>query len=396
MENSYFWDAKKVGDTYDRTYNSDDFSKLFGGFWEDGIIQNSSTALLVEPLENSMAVIVNAGDALIRGRYYNNSEDRKLVLDVSQHESRIDFIALRFDRSKREIKLRVLKGLEGAGEPSYANTETIKDLILAKVKVPAHSTYLDDSMVEDCRGTNLAPWMNSTYSLDVLNQQFYDWFNNVKGTLEGDVAANLEREIQAVNTIAANNQMAIKANTDAIEALKQNTSMKSEIIDAIYPIGSIYLSANAANPSTFLGGSWKQITNGVLACAGTDGFAALGNSGGSNNISEAQLPSHTHTGTTSSAGAHTHTASSNKTGNHHHGTGWDADVGAGSARWGVHLAGVSGAKKIVNTGDAGSHSHTITVNSGGAHTHSFTTDATGSNKPFYPLHYSVNVWQRIG
>ena len=237
MENSYFWDAKKVGDTYDRTYNSDDFSKLFGGFWEDGIIQNSSTALLVEPLENSMAVIVNAGDALIRGRYYNNSEDRKLVLDVSQHESRIDFIALRFDRSKREIKLRVLKGLEGAGEPSYANTETIKDLILAKVKVPAHSTYLDDSMVEDCRGTNLAPWMNSTYSLDVLNQQFYDWFNNVKGTLEGDVAANLEREIQAVNTIAANNQKAIKANTDAINtnqnAIQANTKAITTNANAI-------------------------------------------------------------------------------------------------------------------------------------------------------------------
>lgn len=31
-------------------------------------------------------------------------------------------------------------------------------------------------------------------------------------------------------------------------------------IDAIYPIGALYLSMNNTNPSTLFGGTWKQLT----------------------------------------------------------------------------------------------------------------------------------------
>lgn len=36
----------------------------------------------------------------------------------------------------------------------------------------------------------------------------------------------------------------------------------ANIIDTIYPVGSIFTSTNSTNPSTFLGGSWEEFGNG--------------------------------------------------------------------------------------------------------------------------------------
>lgn len=51
------------------------------------------------------------------------------------------------------------------------------------------------------------------------------------------------------------------------------------IVDLIYPVGSIYMSVNSANPETLFGGTWQQIKDRFLLSAG-DTYAA-GNTGGS-------------------------------------------------------------------------------------------------------------------
>ena len=43
----------------------------------------------------------------------------------------------------------------------------------------------------------------------------------------------------------------------------------SSIVDAIYPVGSIYMSVNSANPATLFGGTWAQITGRFLLGTGT-------------------------------------------------------------------------------------------------------------------------------
>ena len=65
---------------------------------------------------------------------------------------------------------------------------------------------------------------------------------------------------------------------------------KSELIDLFYPIGSIYTSMNSTSPADIYGGTWTQITNRFLYCANSSG-----STGGSSTLSEANLPSHTHT-----------------------------------------------------------------------------------------------------
>lgn len=54
-----------------------------------------------------------------------------------------------------------------------------------------------------------------------------------------------------------------------------------KIIDLIYPVGSIYISANAVSPATLFGGSWEQIQGRFMLTSG-NGYS-LGATGGSAN-----------------------------------------------------------------------------------------------------------------
>lgn len=55
----------------------------------------------------------------------------------------------------------------------------------------------------------------------------------------------------------------------------------TSLLDLVFPIGSTYMTMGASNPGTLFGGTWSKVTGGVLALAGTSGYAAVGAIGGS-------------------------------------------------------------------------------------------------------------------
>ena len=66
------------------------------------------------------------------------------------------------------------------------------------------------------------------------------------------------------------------------------------ILEVIYPVGSVYLSITPTSPASIVGGTWSKKENGCLACADTVNWAEAGQNGGSEIITEEQMPSHTH------------------------------------------------------------------------------------------------------
>lgn len=78
----------------------------------------------------------------------------------------------------------------------------------------------------------------------------------------------------------------------------------SQIRDMIYPVGSIYLSTNSANPSTYIGGEWESYGEGrtiVGAGTGTDSnnnqkIFGIGETGGeyTHTLTIAEMPKHKH------------------------------------------------------------------------------------------------------
>lgn len=69
---------------------------------------------------------------------------------------------------------------------------------------------------------------------------------------------------------------------------------KSQLIDLVYPIGSIYVSLSDVSPAVFIGGTWEQIKDRFILAAG-DTYAA-GDTGGeaTHTLSENEMPSHYH------------------------------------------------------------------------------------------------------
>ena len=141
-------------------------------------------------------------------------------------------------------------------------------------------------------------------------------------------------------------------------------------IKTMYPVGSIYMSVNATNPSTYFGGTWVAWGSGrvpVGVNTSDSNFNTVEKTGGAAavTLSASQIPSHTHAKGTlaaASAGAHTHNLQNQK------------------APWGtsasnrVLVDATSGYTAVTNkaTTSAGAHTHTIsgsTAATGGGGSH---------------------------
>lgn len=142
-------------------------------------------------------------------------------------------------------------------------------------------------------------------------------------------------------------------------------------IKTMYPVGSIYMSVSATNPSTYFGGTWVAWGAGRVPVGintADSNFNTVEKTGGAATVAltAAQMPAHTHgVGTLkeASAGAHTHNLKNQK-------AAWGVD-GAGNR---VMVDATSGYTALTNkaTASAGAHTHTLSgatasTGSGSAH-----------------------------
>ena len=67
------------------------------------------------------------------------------------------------------------------------------------------------------------------------------------------------------------------------------------LTNKVYPVGSIYMSTNSTSPATFLGGTWERIEDRFLLAAGSTYGAGSTGGAATVTLTEAEMPSHTHT-----------------------------------------------------------------------------------------------------
>jgi hypothetical protein len=206
------------------------------------------------------------------------------------------------------------------------------------------------------------------------------------------------------------------------------TAFVQAALQAVYPVGSVYINANVTtSPTTLLGfGTWSEIGAGRVLVGQDVGdplFDVLGDTGGSK---DATLVSHSHTGsgtTGTTSISHTHTFSSSATtgeagGHNHtvndpghaHSIGYTGNLfytgGGGNPNtyWGGGSnQSTNSATTGISLNAVGNHAHSVSVSGttdatdpSHAHSFSFTTNTQGSsatNANIQPF-LTVKMWKR--
>ena len=141
----------------------------------------------------------------------------------------------------------------------------------------------------------------------------------------------------------------------ALSNFYTSSLLVADLLNKVYPVGSIYMSVVNISPASFLGGTWQAIEQGRMLMAAGSSWQA-GTTGGAayHALTVQEMPAHDHSATETAAGAHTHGASTGTAGAHAH---------SGSAlEAGAHAHNAS-------TGTAGSHDHASSMGTAGAHDH---------------------------
>lgn len=254
----------------------------------------------------------------------------------------------------------------------------------------------------------------------VLVSQGYDAKDGDLAALVASAKHALTLSVGGVKPDASGN-IPLSVNGNIPDAEGKITVPSGITMSQIYPVGSVYFSADKEfSPATAFGGTWSLLEQGRFIRAAGSTMAAL-TTGGADSVTlaVANLPPHSHSGSSDNAGNHTHSGTTSTSGNHaHSGT---TDSAGEHSHFGV-VGGVDSDGKNVawmtpsnsyiysnvatssagahvhsfSIASSGSHNHSFTTNSGGSHSHTITIGDTGSGTAFniLPSWLSLYVWRR--
>lgn len=235
MERYSFFDAQNTGGGFDRTYNCADIAAYFSSFIGNGVYGNPANQLQVIPA-TGLGINVKQGKAWINGYYYELSEsDKALTIERGDNNyPRIDLVVLSLNHSKRLIEIKLIKGAAAAvpQAPAFTRDNTIHELVLAEITVPAGTTDIKAAQIKDCRPDNskcgfvtgVVEQIDTTNLFAQYDDSFKTWFDGIKGLLDGDAAGKLGAEVTKL-------QETTKEHTNTLAELGGNiTALQNRII----------------------------------------------------------------------------------------------------------------------------------------------------------------------
>lgn len=227
FEHAFFYNSVE----HDRVYDADSFSELFRKFFTTGVF----TGDLQVTAGEGMKVTVGSGYCNINGKVKLWQSPQTLDITTA-HASydRIDTVVIERNDTDRDFRLKAVTGSATDSPRATAPVRggEIYQLVLAQISVKAGATKITQADITDTRAdTSLCGTVAAAvkevdfsqftkqfegffenyresvkkayddYAKDIAGYEarqkldFESWFDTVKGQLSGDVAGNLQKEI---------------------------------------------------------------------------------------------------------------------------------------------------------------------------------------------------------
>lgn len=193
---------------HDRTYSALQFGEMFDGLIQDGIYATIGDAFSVKP-GGGMSVIVGSGRCWFNRTWSVNTDDYPLEIEPSDLLlPRIDSVILEVDKrvSGRMNSIKVLTGTPSTNpSPTVLIRDPGQDLYqyrLATIEVKENVEEIEKADITNYMGRAETPFVTGilqSISIDAAflqwEGQFEDWFKEIKSQLSGDVAANIQNQV---------------------------------------------------------------------------------------------------------------------------------------------------------------------------------------------------------
>lgn len=217
----------------DRRYDAIQMSSIFDGIIEDGVYQSIGEAFSVKAGEDGHSVSVGTGRAWFDHTWTLNSS--RLVLEVDDPSAivdRIDAVVLEVDArtASRANSIKIVKGTpaSSAERPALTRSADLNQYPLAYISRPKAAGDITQSSIQSMIGTSSCPFvtgvlkvlsiddfvanwqaqwnewftrntgaLNDAFDQWMSGQQtdFYAWFSNLEGILEGADLTNMAKEV---------------------------------------------------------------------------------------------------------------------------------------------------------------------------------------------------------
>lgn len=157
------------------TFTDTQWQALMSSIMRDGVIVGVLNELAVSP-GSGMQVLVNTGQAIVHGIWYQNDASKALTIAAADPTNpRIDLVVLHADLVAKTIAAQVTTGTPAPSpsEPSITQSSTVWEVRVATMTVPAGATSISSGNI----GVSIAgpSWAtpNIRYASDILTKGFF-------------------------------------------------------------------------------------------------------------------------------------------------------------------------------------------------------------------------------
>lgn len=177
---SGFFDAHKVGDSWDRTYLAEDFAKFLAPLIGNGIFAGRSNELQVfQVVPAGMSVVLSSGQSWIEGYGYINDSDLSIPVDPADGAlGRIDRIVNQWSSVDRRIRTVWKKGTPAVNPvaPTLRWDADYKELNLCTLDISAGLSAITQDKIHDTRmDSSVCGWVTSLIEQVDTSTLYVQW-----------------------------------------------------------------------------------------------------------------------------------------------------------------------------------------------------------------------------